>query len=214
MKRVDQDRHNLVIHTLNWPQAEIMLMYPQSSKKALAVLRHQIFPLTSLSPTLQLRLCWVIPWDTQWCEGGAGWWRTQPAAANAKPCPASLQKGTGETEYVGVVSRGNCESYSQALPVQSIFICLSTLKQVIYYFMYVQCSQTQKDLKTSPERAKPAWSWRQQQWNLAQKMHQSVFKASPRQWSPGQGAQASSTQTPSAVAKREPEEPPQRDLWG
>jgi len=56
---------------------------------------------------------------------------------------------------VGVVGRGNRESYSEALPVRNIFISFSTLKQVIYYFMYVQCSQNKEDLKASAERGKP-----------------------------------------------------------
>lgn len=186
-----------------------MLVYQVSPEQYLTVLRHRIFPLSSLSASLQPRLCWVIPWVAQGCEGVAGWWRPQPSAANANPCTAILQEHTGDTEYVGVVRRGNCESYSQALPVQNIFISLSTLKQVMYYFMYVQCSQTQENLKASPGRVKPACNLRQHKWNRAQKLHQNDFKASSQQWPPGQ---ASSTQTPSAVEKREPEALPERDL--
>lgn len=78
-----------------------------------------------------------------------------------KPCTAVPAGTLGRDRGRGGVSRGNCESYSQPLPVQRIFISLSTLKQAIHYFMYVQCAQTQEDLKASTERAKPAWSLRQ-----------------------------------------------------
>lgn len=52
---------------------------------------------------------------------------------------------------MGVVGRGNCESYLKALPMQNNFMSFSTLKQVIYYCMYVQHSQSHKNLKASPE---------------------------------------------------------------
>lgn len=64
---------------------------------------------------------------------------------------------------MGVVGRGNCESYSEPLPAENIFISFSTLKQAIYYFMYVQCPQSQGDLKAGPERGKPDSSTSYQQ---------------------------------------------------
>lgn len=55
---------------------------------------------------------------------------------------------------MGVVGRGNCESYLKALPMQNNFMSFSTLKQVMYYCIYVQHPQSHENLKASPERGR------------------------------------------------------------
>lgn len=125
-------------------------------------MRHQIFLLTSLSvsqPAAQAVLGDSLGhtgvWRRSWVMEDTG------GCSQRKPCTAVPAGTLDRDRGRGGVSRGNCESYSQPLPVQRIFISLSTLKQAIHYFMYVQCAQTQEDLKASTERAKPAWSLRQ-----------------------------------------------------
>lgn len=60
--------------------------------------------------------------------------------------------------------------------MQNIFIPFTTLKQIIHYFIYVQCSQNQEDPKASPERGKPESDQTSSNKRHVQKTHRDVFK--------------------------------------